>query len=68
MFKNYKLVHPYYYPTNHTQAGVTSAGPCILGLFVEDKKFAFLPLLFCTLISSNSCKIEIYEVNIHLLE
>ena len=30
MFKlNYKLFHSYYYPTNHTQAGLTSAGPCI---------------------------------------
>ena len=27
--KNYQLLHPYYYPTNHTQAGVTSASPCI---------------------------------------
>ena len=27
--KNYKLLQPYYYPTNHPQAGLTSAGPCI---------------------------------------
>ena len=28
MFKlNYKLLHPYYYPTDHTQARVDSAGP-----------------------------------------
>ena len=26
---SYKLSHPYYYPTNHTQAAVTSAGRCI---------------------------------------
>ena len=25
----YELLHPHYYPTNHTQAGITSAGPCI---------------------------------------
>ena len=30
MFKlKLKLLCPYYYPTNHTQAGVTSARPCI---------------------------------------
>ena len=23
---NYTLLHPYYYPTNHTQVGITSAG------------------------------------------
>ena len=28
--ENYKLLHPYYYPTNHAQVGLTSAGPCIL--------------------------------------
>ena len=27
--KNHKLLHPYYCPTNHTEAGVTSAGPCM---------------------------------------
>ena len=27
----YELLHPYYYPNNHTQAGVTSAGPHVSG-------------------------------------
>ena len=27
--ENYKLLHPYHYPTNHTEAGRPSAGPWI---------------------------------------
>ena len=31
MFKlKLELLHPYYYPKNHTQAGVTSSRPCIM--------------------------------------
>ena len=33
MFKlNYKLLQPYYYPTNYTQAGITSAGPSMCAI------------------------------------
>ena len=36
--EHYKLLHPYYYPTNHTQAGVTSARPCISKIYMEPQK------------------------------
>ena len=53
--ENYKLLHTHYYPTNHTQAGITSAQPCRMPKFthhhytpsrIEGKFHALMDLTF----------------------
>ena len=65
--QTYKLLHPYYYPSNHTQASLTSARPCIYNQFLQCKinvilrrklssQFSFAISSLCNVFSSLTCR------------